>query len=101
MMKEERGKIAKTIFYFLHSDELNSCTDVVTGKAVNKKDRMSMQILCKPIFSRSMNFIEKLEKKIYCMYGNVISIKVVFLNFGTNRIGMLTYLLVASFFHPL
>ena len=44
MMKEERGKIAKTIFYFLHSDELNSCTAVVTSKAVNKKDKMGMEI---------------------------------------------------------
>ena len=48
-----------------------------------------------------MNFIEKLEKLIYCVYGYVISIKVVFLNFDTKRIGMLTYLLVVSFFHPL
>ena len=44
LMKGESGKFAKTIFYFLRSDELNSCTAVVTGRAVNIKDGKGMQI---------------------------------------------------------
>ena len=37
LMKGESGKFAKTISYFLRLVELNSCTGVVTGRAVNKK----------------------------------------------------------------
>ena len=62
-MKGESSKFGKTIFYFLRSNELNSFTAVVTGKAVNKKDGRGIQILCK-LFSRSKNFIEKLQKLI-------------------------------------
>ena len=29
------GKFAKTIFYFLEPDELNSCKIVITGKSAN------------------------------------------------------------------
>ena len=47
VMKGESGKFAKTIFYFLRSDELNSCTAIVTGRAVNKEDGKCRQIPCK------------------------------------------------------
>ena len=32
------GKFAKTFFYFLRADELNSCKIVVTGKPVNSSN---------------------------------------------------------------
>ena len=64
LMKGEGGKFAKTIFYFLRSDELNSCTSVVTGRAVNKKDGKGIQIPCKLTLSGSKIFIEKVQKLI-------------------------------------
>ena len=64
LMKRERGKFAKTIFLFLHLDELKLCTAVVTSKTVNKNDGLGMQIPCKLIFTKSKNFIEKLQKLI-------------------------------------
>ena len=64
LTKGRSGKFAKTIFYFLYLDELNSYIAVVTGKAGNKKDGMRMQILCKLIFSGKKNIIEKLQKLI-------------------------------------
>ena len=54
LMKGESDKFAKTIFYFLRLDELNSCTAVVTGK--NKEDGMRMQIPCKLILMRTIYF---------------------------------------------
>lgn len=57
LMKRERGKFAKTIFLFLHLDELKLCTAVVTSKTVNKNDGWGMQIPCKLIFTKSKNFI--------------------------------------------
>ena len=64
LMKGESGKFAKTIFHFLRSDELNSCTAVVTGLAVNKKDGKGIQIPYKLTLSWSKIFIEKLQKLI-------------------------------------
>ena len=64
LMKGESGKFVTTIFYFLRLDELNSCTAVVTGRAVNKKEGKGIQIPCKLTSSGSKIFIEKLQKLI-------------------------------------
>ena len=69
LMKEwGSSKFAKTIFYFLRSDDLNSCTAVVTGRAVNKKDGKGIQIPCKLTLSGSKIFIEKRVISIRCIF---------------------------------
>ena len=35
-MKGKSGKFAKIVFFFLRTDEINSATVKITGKAVNK-----------------------------------------------------------------
>ena len=44
--------------------QINSCTAVVTGRAVNKKDGKGIQIPCKLALSGSKIFIEKFQKLI-------------------------------------
>lgn len=64
LMKGESDKFAKTIFYFLRSEDLNSCTAAVTGKAVNKEYGIGMQIPSNLIFSGRKNVIERLRKLV-------------------------------------
>lgn len=44
LMKGKTGRFAKIIFYFLRVDKQNSCTAVVTEKAVNQGDGEGMRV---------------------------------------------------------
>ena len=46
LKKGKTGRFAKIIFYFLRADKQNSCTAVVTGKAVNRGDGEGMSVPC-------------------------------------------------------
>ena len=63
--KGQSGKYAKTIFYFLSSDPLNSCFVKVTGKAINMGDDKGMRIPCLLEFSGNGESIQLL-KKLLC-----------------------------------
>ena len=63
--KGQSGKYAKTIFYFLRSDPLNSCFVKVTGKAINMGDDKGMRIPCLLEFSGNGESIQLL-KKLLC-----------------------------------
>ena len=56
------GKFAKTIFYFLRADELNSCKIVITGKPVNLGDGDGMQVPCKLMFTGVKKCIDILQE---------------------------------------
>ena len=59
--KGKSGKYAKTIFYFLRSDPLNSSFVKVTGKAMNMGDDKGMQIPCLLEFSGNGESIQLLK----------------------------------------
>ena len=42
LMKGKSGEFAKTVFFFLRTDETNLATAKITGKAVNKGKEMGM-----------------------------------------------------------
>ena len=44
--KRKTGRFAKIIFYFLRTDKPNSCTAVITKKAVNWGEGEEMQVPC-------------------------------------------------------
>ena len=46
LSKGKSGRFAKTIFYFLRSNELNSCKIIITGKRVNLGDGDGLQVPC-------------------------------------------------------
>ena len=59
------GKFAKTMFYFLRADKLNSCKIAVTGKPVNLGDGEAIQVPCKLIFSGIGKCIDILKRHLY------------------------------------
>ena len=59
------GKFAKTIFYFLRTDELSSCKVVVTQKPVNMGDGEGMQMPCKLMFTGIEKCIDILKRHFY------------------------------------
>ena len=61
------GKFAKTIFYFLKANQLNSCNVIVRGKAVNEGDGKGMKVPCRLLFSAEERFINVLQKQLYQM----------------------------------
>ena len=44
LMKARSGKFAKTIFFFLRTDEINSTTVKLTRKAINKGKWIGMEV---------------------------------------------------------
>ena len=44
LMKAKCSKFIKTVFFFLRTDEINSSTVNITGKAVNKEKGMAMEV---------------------------------------------------------
>ena len=65
LMKGDSGKFAKTIFFFLRTDEINSATVKITGKAVNKGKGMGMEVPCSITFTGSKPMLNKLKEILY------------------------------------
>ena len=68
LMKGKSGKFAKTVFFFLRTDEINSATVKITGKAVNKEKVMVMEVPCsitftgiKPMLDKPKNILHQLQ----------------------------------------
>ena len=64
LMKGKTGQFAKIIFYFLRADKQNSCTAVVTGKAVNRGDGEGMQVPCTLNFEGKKKHIIVLKNEL-------------------------------------
>lgn len=62
--KGRSGRFAKTIFYFLRANDLNTCTLVVTGKVVNEGDGKGMKVPCRLLFSAEPQFINILKEQL-------------------------------------
>ena len=61
LMEGKSGKLAKTVFFFLRTDTINSVRVEITGKAVNKSKGKGMQVPYKIIFSGSISALDKLK----------------------------------------
>ena len=52
LKKGKTGPYAKTVFYFLQANPVNTASITVTGKTVNVGDRQGLQIPCTILFKR-------------------------------------------------
>ena len=64
LKKGKTGRYAKTVFYFMRADPLNSATITVTGKRVNLGDGQGLQIPCTILFKGEEKYIEILKKQL-------------------------------------
>ena len=64
LKKGKTGQYAKTIFYFLWANLMNTARIPVTGKRVNFGDGQGLQIPCTILFKRDDKYIEVLEKQL-------------------------------------
>ena len=64
-MKAKSGKFAKTVFFFLRIDKINSATVKITGKTVNKGKRMRMEVPCSITLTGSKPMLDKLKEILY------------------------------------
>ena len=58
------GKFAKTVFYFLRTNEYGSCDVLIKGKPVNLGDGDGIQVPCSLNFADRKKFIDILEKTL-------------------------------------
>ena len=65
LMKGKSGKFAKTVFFFLRTDEINSATVKITGKAANKGKGMGTEVPCSITFTSSKPMSDKLKEILY------------------------------------
>ena len=65
LMKRKSGKFAKTVFFFLRTDEINSAIVKITGKAVNKGKGMGMEVPCSILFTGNKPKLDKLKEILY------------------------------------
>ena len=65
LLKRKRGQFAKTVFFLLRTDEINSATVKITGKAVNKGKGMGMEVPCSITFTGSKPMLDKLKEILY------------------------------------
>ena len=65
LMKGKSRKFAKTIFFFLRTDEISSAAVKITGKVVNKGKRMGLEIPCSITFTGSKLKLDKLKEILY------------------------------------
>ena len=65
LMKGKSEKFSKTVFFFLRTDEINSATVKITGKAVNKGKGMRMEVPCSITFTGSKPMLDKLKEILY------------------------------------
>ena len=65
LMEGESRKFAKTAFFFLRTDEINSATEKITRKTVNKGKGMGMEVPCIITFTGSKTMLDKLKEILY------------------------------------
>ena len=65
LMKGKSGKFAKTVFFFLRTDKINSATVKITGKAVNKGKGTGKKIPCSITFTGNKPMLDKLKEILY------------------------------------
>ena len=65
LMKGKSGKFAKSVFFFLRIDKINSATVKITAKAVNKGKGMRMEVSCSITFTGSKPMLDKLKEILY------------------------------------
>ena len=58
------GKFAKTIFYFLNTNNKHSCVIRVLRKAINDDDGLGMKVPCRLLFFAEENYINVLKEKL-------------------------------------
>jgi len=64
LKKGKTGRYAKTVFYFLRANPMNTASITVTGKRVNFGDGEGLQIPCKILFKGEEKYIEVLKKQL-------------------------------------
>ena len=60
LKKGKTGRYAKTVFYFLRADPINTASITVTGKRVNFADGQNLQITCTILLKGEEKYIEVL-----------------------------------------
>ena len=61
LMKGKSEKFAKTVFFFLRTDEINSTTVKTTREAVNIGKWVGMEVPCSITFTISKPMLDKLK----------------------------------------
>ena len=64
LKKGKTGRYAKTVFYFLRANPMNTANITVTGKRVNFADGQGLQIPCTILFKGEEKYIEVLKKQL-------------------------------------
>ena len=68
LKRGKSGRFAKTIFYFLETDQHSSCSVAIKAdKAVNFGDGEGMHIPCKLRLSGQEKFVNILKKELECL----------------------------------
>ena len=64
LKKGKTGRYAKTVFYFLRANPMNTASITVTGKSINFGDGQGLQIPCTILFKGEEKYIEVLKKHL-------------------------------------
>ena len=64
LKKGKTGRNAKTVFYFVRANKMNTASITVTGKRVNFGDGQGLQIPCTISFKGEEKYIEVLKKQL-------------------------------------
>ena len=65
LKKGKTGRYAKTVFYFLRANPINTASITVTEKRVNFGDGQGLQIPCTNLFKGEEKYIEVLKKQLH------------------------------------
>ena len=65
LMKRKNLKFEKTVFFFRKTDEIDSATVKIAGKAVNKGKGMGMGVPCSILFTGNKPKLDKLKEILY------------------------------------
>ena len=64
LKKGKTGRYAKTVFYFLRANLMNTISIIVTGKRVNVGDGQGLQIPCQILFKGEEKYVEVLKEQL-------------------------------------
>ena len=64
LKKGKTGRYAKTVFYFLRANPMNTASITVTGKRVNFGDGQGLQIPCTILLTGEEKYIDVLKKQL-------------------------------------
>ena len=64
LKKEKTGRYAKTVFYFLRANPVNTASITVMEKRVNFGDRQGLPISCTILFKEEEKYNEVLKKQL-------------------------------------